>query len=111
MSAELLHNDYFKCNQQVFELFNTVIVVLFILLSSPEEKCIYRYFMQWQIQGRGPGGPGSPLFLDQTELGRGRGGKRRSRMTGSPPEFAEFQIQWKHPMVVGFNHCCLLLTM
>ena len=24
------------CNQQVFELFNTVIVVLFILLSSPK---------------------------------------------------------------------------
>ena len=36
------------CNQQVFELFNAVIVVLFILLSSP----------------------GPPLFLDQTEAQR-----------------------------------------
>ena len=25
---------------------------------------------QWRIQGRGPGGPGLPLFLDQTETRR-----------------------------------------
>ena len=25
---------------------------------------------QWQIQGRGPGGRGPPLFLDQTEVRR-----------------------------------------
>ena len=27
-------------------------------------------FIQWRIQGRGPGGPGRPLFLDQTEARR-----------------------------------------
>ena len=27
-------------------------------------------FIQWRIQGRGPGGPGLPLFLDQTETRR-----------------------------------------
>ena len=27
-------------------------------------------FIQWRIQGRGPGGPGHPLFLDQTETRR-----------------------------------------
>ena len=26
---------------------------------------------QWRIQGRGPGGPGPPLFLDQNEARRG----------------------------------------
>ena len=24
-------------------------------------------WIQWRMQGRGPGGPGPPLFLDQTE--------------------------------------------
>ena len=42
MSAELLHNNYFNlCNQHIFEQFNTFTVVLFILLSSSKEKCIY----------------------------------------------------------------------
>ena len=27
-------------------------------------------FIQWRIQGRSPGGPGLPLFLDQTETRR-----------------------------------------
>ena len=27
-------------------------------------------FIQWRIQGRDPGGPGLPLFLDQTETRR-----------------------------------------
>ena len=27
-------------------------------------------FLQWRIQGRDPGGPGLPLFLDQTETRR-----------------------------------------
>ena len=27
-------------------------------------------FIQWRIQGRGPGGPGHPLFLDQAETRR-----------------------------------------
>ena len=62
MSAELLHNDYFKCNQQVFELFNTVIVVLFILLSSPKGKCII-ILRAVADPGEGPWGPGLPLVF------------------------------------------------
>ena len=29
-------------------------------------------FIQWRIQGRDPGGPGLPLFLDQTETRRAK---------------------------------------
>ena len=29
-----------------------------------------RAFVQWRIEGRGTGGPGPPLFLDQTEAQR-----------------------------------------
>ena len=32
----------------------------------------YYYYYQWRIQGMGPGGPGSPLLLDQTEAPKAR---------------------------------------
>ena len=112
MNAELLHNNYFNlCNQHIFELFNTFSVVLFILLSSPKEKCIY--YVQWRIQGRGPGGPGCPLFLDQTEdrragVGEGRGGPelledplnlQNSKFSGNTPWC------WALAIVVSFLQC------
>ena len=32
----------------------------------------YHYYYQWRIQGRGPGGPSCPLFLDHTEAPKAR---------------------------------------
>ena len=53
--------------QQLFYVINTFLncltftVVLFILLSSPKEKCIY--CVQWADPGEGPWGPGLPLVF------------------------------------------------
>ena len=44
-------------------------------------------YVKWRIQGRGPGGPAPPLFLDQTEARRAEkiwgGGDRAPLISGS----------------------------
>ena len=42
----------------------------------------YHYYYKWRIQRRGPGGPGSPLFLDQTEAPKAR---KKFFWSPSPP--------------------------
>ena len=39
-------------------------------MSDSEKK--KKRARKWQIQGRAPGGPGPPLFLDQTEARRAK---------------------------------------
>ena len=61
-------------------------------------------FIQWRIQGRGLGGPGNPLFLDQTE-------PRRAEIfffleTGSPLPYLRVWMSWTPPYLkVWIRHC------
>ena len=53
---------------------------------------------QWRIQGRGPGGPGSPLSLDQNEARRAKKnlfGDRPPLMNGPPPYLKVWKTQEK----------------
>ena len=51
-------------------------------------------FIQWRMQGRGPGGPGLPLFLDQTETRRAEKNFFGER---PPPHYLRVWMTWNPP--------------
>ena len=62
-------------------------------------------FIQWRIQGRGPGGPGLPLFLDQTETRRAEKIFLGDRL---PPPYLRVWMTWTPPYLkVWIRHCYL----
>ena len=62
-------------------------------------------FIQWRIQGRGPGGPGLPLFLDQTETRRAENIFLGDR---PPPLYLRVWMTWTPPYLkVWIRHCYL----
>ena len=68
--GEISSNNFFlvKTMSRKFLYWNILINFVSLVLEKCRVKKSFRW--QWQIQGRGPGDPGSPLFLDQTEARR-----------------------------------------
>ena len=63
-------------------------------------------FIQWRIQGRDPGGPGLPLFLDQTETRRAEKIFFEDRLP--PPHYLRVWMTWTPPYLkVWIQHCYL----
>ena len=63
-------------------------------------------FIQWRIQGRGPGGPGLPLFLDQTETRRAE----KIFLGDRHPPYLRVWMTWTPPppyLKVWIRHCYL----
>ena len=62
-------------------------------------------FIQWRNQGRGPGGPGHPLFLDQTETRRAE----KNFFGDRPPSHLRVWMTWTPSpyLKVWIWHCYL----
>ena len=61
-------------------------------------------FIQWRNQGRGPGGPGHPLFLDQTETRRAG----KIFFGDPPPPLLRIWMTWTPPYLqIWIQHCYL----
>ena len=56
-------------------------------------------YTKWRIQGRGPGGPAPPLFLDQTEARRA---EKFFWETG-PPSLCQGLDYWAPPLSEGLD--------
>ena len=54
-------------------------------------------FIQWRNQGRGPGGPGHPLFLDQTETRR----TEKISFGDRPPSHLRVWMTWTLPPLIS----------
>ena len=63
-------------------------------------------FIQWRIQGRGPGGPGLPLFLDQTETRRAE----KIFLGDRPPPLSNGLDDLDPPLSQGLDPALLFTT-
>ena len=67
--------------------------------------CVVNPFIQWRNQGRGPGGPGHPLFLDQT-----RDPKDRKNVFWRPPPLPSKGLDDLNPPLSQGLDLALLFT-
>ena len=97
--------NYYFCKKKLKGIIHVCFRRACIPIRYPISRCDIHYFtwhpiiqtgelwIQWWIQGRGPGGPPLPLFLDQTEAWKAKEnffGDRVPLISGSgwpPPPF------------------------